>query len=124
MSILQSESDANDLQSWVPAGFTQCDIDANGTRLSCALGGSGTPMILIHGWPQTGRAWRLVMQALARNHTVVVPDLRGTGASERPVGGYKKIDQAEDMRALLNGLRREAPSIVVGHDIGVIIAYA
>ena len=54
------------------------------------IGSDGPTLVLLHGWPQTGRAWRRVLPALARDHTVVVPDLRGTGASERPDGGYAK----------------------------------
>ena len=78
------------------------------SRLSVAVGGTGPTVVLLHGWPQTGRAWRRVLPALARDHTVVVPDLRGTGASERPDSGYAKTDQADDMRGVLTelGLRR------------------
>ena len=60
------------------------------SRLSVAVGGTGPTVVLLHGWPQTGRAWRRVPPALARDHIVVVPDLRGTGASERPDTGYAK----------------------------------
>ena len=69
---------------WLPPGFRIHGVPTNGTRLSVAVGGTGPTLVLLHGWPQTGRAWRRVLPALARDHTVVVPDLRGTGASERP----------------------------------------
>lgn len=81
-------------------------------------------MVLLHGFPEAGRGWLPVMQQLAGGHTVVVPDLRGTGESERPESGYRKVDQAEDMRALLRALDLKGPSVVVGHDIGGMVAYA
>lgn len=70
---------------WLPEGFDVRTADTNGVRLSAAVGGRGPLLVLLHGWPQTGRAWARVMPALAEDHTVVVPDLRGTGASERPM---------------------------------------
>jgi pimeloyl-ACP methyl ester carboxylesterase len=109
---------------WLPDGFQVRDIETNGVRISCASGGSGTPIVLLHGWPQTGRIWRHVMPALAQNHTVVVPDLRGSGASDRPEDGYRKTNQAEDMRGVLAGLGIAGPAVVVGHDIGAMVASA
>lgn len=109
---------------WLPAGFTHHLVKTNGVRLAVAVGGSGAPLVLLHGWPQTGRVWRHVMPALAEQRTVVVPDLRGTGESERPDGGYRKIDQAEDLRGLLAGLGLNGPAVVVGHDIGAMVATA
>lgn len=109
---------------WPPSGFEQRTITANGTELGCVVGGSGPPMVLLHGWPQTGRTWRLVMPTLAQSHTVVVPDLRGAGSSALSDGGYAKVNQAEDLRALLRGVNLDGPAVVVGHDIGAMIAYA
>ena len=94
------------------------------SRLSVAVGGTGPTVVLLHGWPQTGRAWRRVLPALARDHTVVVPDLRGTGASERPDTGYAKTDQADDMRGVLTELGLPGPAAVVGHDIGAMVVFA
>jgi pimeloyl-ACP methyl ester carboxylesterase len=109
---------------WLPDGFSVRQIDTNNTRLSVAVGGSGPALILLHGWPQTSRAWARVMPDLARNHTVVVPDLRGTGDSDRPEGGYAKTNQADDMRGILAALNLTGPSAVAGHDIGSMIAFA
>jgi len=64
------------------------------------------------------------MPALARTHTVVVPDLRGTGASARPDSGYEKANQARDVRGVLNALDLPRPAVVVGHDIGAMVAFA
>jgi pimeloyl-ACP methyl ester carboxylesterase len=110
--------------SWLPAGYEVKEVQTNGVRLSTAMGGSGPTMVLLHGWPETGRAWRAVMPALAQKYTVVVPDLRGAGMSERPEDGYSKINQADDIRGLLAGLGIPGPSIVVGHDIGAMVALA
>ena len=112
------------METWPPLGFTGCDVGVNGVRLRCVTGGSGPPLVLLHGWPQTGRAWRLGMPPLAERHTVVVPDLRGMGDSERPGSGYAKAEQAEDVRALMRALDLAAPAILVGHDLGGMVAYA
>ena len=110
--------------AWPPQGFAVRAVDVDGVRLSAAVGGAGPLIVLLHGWPQTGRAWAKVMPALAEHHTVVVPDLRGTGASERPADGYGKADQADGLRALVTALGLAGPAIVVGHDIGSMIAFA
>lgn len=120
----ETETEGGTDYEWLPDGFSVSEIETNGARLSVAVGGSGPALVLLHGWPQTGRAWREIMPGLALEHTVVVPDLRGTGASERPEGGYRKIDQAQDMRGLLAGLDLKGPAIVVGHDIGAMVATA
>jgi pimeloyl-ACP methyl ester carboxylesterase len=52
------------------------------------IGGQGDPVVLLHGWPQTWYEWRHVMPALAKNYTVIVPDLRGLGDSSKPTTGY------------------------------------
>ncbi|UOZ03089.1 alpha/beta fold hydrolase [Amycolatopsis sp. WQ 127309] len=109
---------------WLPEGFDVRTADTNGVRLSAAVGGHGPLLVLLHGWPQTGRAWARVLPALAEDHTVVVPDLRGTGASERPAGGYTKVNQADDVRGLLAALGLTGPAVVVGHDIGSMVAFA
>ncbi|MFJ8142925.1 alpha/beta fold hydrolase, partial [Streptomyces sp. NPDC096013] len=109
---------------WLPAGFTTHKIASNSTRLSVAVGGSGPVLVLLHGWPQTSRAWARVMPALAESRTVVVPDLRGTGDSDRPEGGYAKTHQADDIRGLLTALDLNGPVAVAGHDIGSMVALA
>jgi pimeloyl-ACP methyl ester carboxylesterase len=67
--------------------------------------------------------WTPVMSDLARNHTVIVPDLRGAGASEKPASGYDKKTLAQDIHALVKSLGHDHAS-VVGHDIGLMVAYA
>lgn len=109
----------------LPDGFESITVAANGTRLHAVVGGSGEPVLLLHGWPQTWRAWRHLMPALAAHgYRVVAPDLRGTGASDRPPSGYDKDTQAEDMRELLAQLGIHGGVRVVGHDIGGMVAFA
>jgi pimeloyl-ACP methyl ester carboxylesterase len=117
------ESPAPD-EDWLPPAFAVSAVATNGTTLSVAVGGTGPTLVLLHGWPQTRRAWRLVMARLAEHHTVVVPDLRGTGASARPAGGYRKTNQARDLRGVLEALDLRGPAVVVGHDIGGMVALA
>ncbi|MFE9783251.1 alpha/beta fold hydrolase [Streptomyces sp. NPDC005775] len=109
---------------WHPDGFSVQQIVTNNTRLAVAVGGSGPVLVLLHGWPQTSRAWARVMPALAQNHTVVVPDLRGTGDSDRPERGYAKTNQADDIRGILTALNLTGPVAVAGHDIGSMVAFA
>ncbi|PRY44782.1 alpha/beta fold hydrolase [Umezawaea tangerina] len=112
------------LYAWLPSGFDVRTAEVGGVRFSAAVGGQGPLMVLLHGWPQTGRAWAKVMPALAEHHTVVVPDLRGTGASDLPEDGYAKSDQANDLHGLLDALGLSGPAVVVGHDIGSMVAFA
>jgi pimeloyl-ACP methyl ester carboxylesterase len=114
----------NTAYAWLPAGFEVRTVDTNGTRLSTAMGGHGPVMVLLHGWPQTGRAWAKVAPALAEHYTVVLPDLRGIGASDLPADGYTKRNQVEDMRGLLTELGLTGPAVVVGHDIGSMVAFS
>ena len=69
----------------------------NGVRLHFRRTGTGEPLFLLHGWPQTSHAWRKVMPLLAGQFTVIAPDLRGLGASDKPVSGYDKRTVAEDV---------------------------
>jgi len=106
--------------------FASEDIDANGIRVHVAHAGSGPPVLFLHGYPETHAMWRHVAPALAARYTVVCPDLRGYGKSDKPAGGadhaaYSKRTMARDqlqvMRAL--GFDRFA---VVGHDRGARVA--
>jgi pimeloyl-ACP methyl ester carboxylesterase len=86
--------------------------------------GSGPPVVLLHGWPQTWFEWRHVIPLLASDYTVIAPDLRGLGDSSRPPGGYDKATVANDIWRLLNeGLGHQSFHLV-GHDWGGPTAYA
>lgn len=97
--------------------------NVNGVRLHYLIAGKGEPVILLHGFAQTSRMWRPLILELAKTHTVVAPDLRGFGSSAKPTSGYTKKVMAQDIHALATtlGLRRAS---VVGHDIGLMVAYA
>jgi len=84
--------------------------------------GSGFPLVLLHGWPQSWYEWRHIIPALAKRHTVIAPDLRGLGDSEKPMSGYDKRTLAGDVRALLEQLGHEEVG-VIGHDWGGAVAF-
>jgi len=90
-----------------------------GVTMHFWIGGKGTPVILIHGWPETGYAWRLVAARLvAAGYQVIVPDLRGFGNSSRPADGYDRMTMAEDVRRLVRERIGSGPVLLVGHDWG------
>jgi pimeloyl-ACP methyl ester carboxylesterase len=111
----------------LPAGFTDTFtsryVDTGDLRQHVVTGGEGPPLLLVHGWPQTWYAWRLVMPALARGFSVVAPDQRGTGLSGRPPGGYDTGTLASDLVALMDALGYPRFAMV-GHDTGMWIGYA
>ena len=73
-----------------PPAFKNEMIATNGTKLYVRIGGKGPAVVLLHGYGETGDMWAPLAAKLARDHTVIVPDLRGMGLSERPAGGYDK----------------------------------
>lgn len=109
--------------STVPAGFSERFADVNGTRLHYLIGGTGSPVVLLHGYAETGHMWRPLVPLLAKRHTVIVPDLRGAGGSFKPESGYDKKNMAVDIHELTTSLDYNHVSIV-GHDIGLMVAYA
>jgi pimeloyl-ACP methyl ester carboxylesterase/quercetin dioxygenase-like cupin family protein len=107
----------------VPAGFSERFADVNGSRIRYLIGGKGTPVVLLHGYAQTGHMWNPILPRLVARHTVIVPDLRGAGGSAKPEGGYDKKNMAVDIHELTTSLGLPRVSIV-GHDIGLMVAYA
>lgn len=95
----------------------------NGFRMHYLRGGSGSPVVLLHGFPQTSAEWRPQLQALAREHTVIAVDLRGTGDSGVPEKGYDTVQLADDVHELLTELDLDEEVQLVAHDIGVWVAY-
>jgi len=86
------------------------------------IGDGPEPIVLLHGWPQTGQCWRKVARPLAERYTVIVPDLRGYGASGLASSGYDKQTTAADLSALLRHLGLDS-AVVVGHDRGARVAH-
>lgn len=80
--------------------FTIEDIPTNGKTIHVRSGGSGPCVLLVHGYGETGDMWVPMATDLARDHTVVVPDLRGLGLSSKPTGGFDKKTQALDLAGL------------------------
>jgi len=111
----------------LPAGFvdtfTSRFIDAGEVRLHAVIGGDGPPVLLVHGWPETWYAWRLLMPALARDHRVIAVDQRGIGLSDKPATGYDTGTLANDLIGLMDSLGHQRFA-VVGHDTGFAIGYA
>jgi len=109
-----------------PASDTQvveADAQVNGVRLHYTQSGHGSPVVLLHGYAQTSHMWLPAIAELEKSHTVIAPDLRGAGSSEKPDGGYDKKSMAQDIHALVASLGYDRVAIV-GHDIGLMVAYA
>ena len=98
-------------------------VNVNGVKLHYLLAGKGDPVILLHGYAQNSHMWRPLMVEVAKSHTVIAPDLRGFGQSSKPLTGYTKKSMAQDVHALAQSLGYRH-AIVVGHDIGLMVAYA
>ena len=92
-------------------------VQAAGATFHVARLGSGPPLLLLHGWPEFWLTWEPVMQRLARQHTLIAPDLRGFGDSDKPAGPWGNKEHAADMLALLAALGVDTAG-VVGHDVG------
>jgi pimeloyl-ACP methyl ester carboxylesterase len=106
-----------------PPTFKAQNIATNGTTLSVRTGGKGPAVILLHGFGDTGDMWVPLAVELAKDHTVIVPDLRGMGDSAKPAGGYEKKTQGKDVAGVLDALKVDRVD-VVAHDIGNMVAFA
>jgi len=111
----------------LPAGFTNTFtsryVETGELRLHAVTGGNGPPLLLVHGWPQTWYAWRMLMPALARDFTVIAVDQRGIGLSGKPQSGYDTATLANDLVALMDVLGHQRFALY-GTDVGMPIAYA
>jgi pimeloyl-ACP methyl ester carboxylesterase len=110
-------------QAQQPLAIESRFAEVNGIRLHYLVAGKGDPVILLHGYAQTSHMWRPLIVQLAKSHTVIAPDLRGFGQSSKPEGGYDKKTMAQDIHALASSLGYRRVSSV-GHDIGLMVAYA
>jgi len=95
----------------------------NGVRLHYLTAGKGEPVLLLHGYAQNSHMWRPLIVELAKSRLVIAPDLRGFGQSSKPDSGYDKKSMAQDVHNLAMSLGLKRASIV-GHDIGLMVAYA
>ena len=116
----QSENDNvnNKTTSSHTIEYTHHKILVNGILMHYVIGGKGDPIVLLHGWPETWYEWRHVIpQLIANNYTVIAPDMRGLGDSERPQTGYDKKTVAEDIYQLVKKLGY-SKVYLVAHDWG------
>jgi len=111
----------------LPAGFTDTFtsryVDTGELRLHAVIGGHGPPVLLVHGWPETWYAWRMVMPTLARDFQVIAVDQRGIGLSDKPQEGYDTATLAGELVALMEALGHQR-FVIYGTDTGMPIAYA
>lgn len=94
----------------------------NGIRMYYRRAGEGPLLVLLHGWPQTSHCWRHLIGPLSRAFTVVAPDLRGYGRTDKPIGGHDKRTKAEDLHQLVRAVGHP-PAVVVAHDRGARVAH-
>jgi pimeloyl-ACP methyl ester carboxylesterase len=106
-----------------PSGFAHHTARVNDILLHYVIAGTGDPVVLLHGWPQTWYEWRKIIPALAERYTVIAPDMRGMGDSSKPLAGYDKRNIAHDIYQLVRQLGYER-IFLVGHDWGGPVAYA
>jgi pimeloyl-ACP methyl ester carboxylesterase len=103
-------------------GFVHHFANVNGTRIHYVSGGAGPAIVLLHGWPLSWREWRGIMPTLTgAGFTVIAPDLRGLGDSDKPTTGYDKKTVADDIREIVRGLGFNTMDLV-GTDIGMMVA--
>lgn len=106
------------------AGVAHAYADLGDVLIHYATAGSGPPLVLLHGWPQTWYEWRHIIPDLAPHYTLVMPDLRGLGDSSRPVDGYDKKTVANDIWRLVHDRLGHRRFYLVGHDWGGPTAFA
>ncbi len=106
-----------------PANFKHMTAKVNGVNIHYVIGGYGEPLVLIHGFGQNWYMWNRLLPEFSKHFTVIAPDLRGVGESDKPDSGYDKKTMAKDIHELVRSLGFQSAS-VAGHDIGLMVAYA
>ena len=106
-----------------PSSFRIENVQAKDATIYVRVGGSGPAVVLLHGYGETGDMWSPMAADLMRDHTVIVPDLRGLGLSSKPAGGFDKKNQSRDVEAVLDRLNVKQADLVT-HDIGNMVGFA
>jgi len=106
-----------------PANFKHQMAQVNGVNIHYVIGGEGEPLVLVHGFGQNWYMWNRLLPELSKHFTVICPDLRGVGESEKTAGGYDKKTMATDIHELVKKLGYKSIKLA-GHDIGLMVAYA
>jgi pimeloyl-ACP methyl ester carboxylesterase len=122
-TALSADEEAQVAAQQTAAGVESDFATVNGVKLHYLRAGKGSAIILLHGYTETSHMWLPLIPLLSRTHTVIAPDLRGAGESEKPDGGYTKKAMAQDIHALAQFMGLTSAEIV-GHDIGLMVAYA
>jgi pimeloyl-ACP methyl ester carboxylesterase len=122
LTLLAAPASASAQSLKFPATFAMREIATNGATIHVRSGGNGPAVVLLHGYGETGDMWVPLAVDLARDHTVIVPDLRGLGLSSKPSGGFDKKTQAGDVSGVLDALGVQQAD-VVAHDIGNMVAF-
>jgi pimeloyl-ACP methyl ester carboxylesterase len=123
VSLAQQTIESSSVNSLLPIGASSRYATVNGVKLHYVIAGKGDPVVLLHGWPESWYAWRKVIPALAERYTVIAPDMRGYGDSERPASGYDKKTVAEDIYQLVRHLGYKKIHLVA-QDMGGPVGYA
>ncbi len=105
------------------AHFELREMAVTGGTVHVRIGGTGRAVLLLHGFGDTGDMWQPLAEILVKDHTVIVPDLRGMGLSSHPEGGYEKASQAREIAKILDALGTGNVALVT-HDIGNMVGYA
>lgn len=111
-----------EVKPW-PADFRSEQMPVSDGTQYVRIGGKGPAIVLLHGFGDTGDMWQPLADVLKKDHTVIIPDLRGMGLSSHPEGGYEKVAQARDLAAILDRLGIKDAALVT-HDIGNMVGYA
>jgi len=106
-----------------PPNFSRETAKVNAVNIHYVIGGKGEPLVLVHGFGQNWYMWNRLLAELSKHFTVVVPDLRGVGESDKPAGGYDKKTMATDIHELVKKLGYKSINLA-GHDIGLMVVYA
>jgi pimeloyl-ACP methyl ester carboxylesterase len=106
-----------------PSNFKHQTANVNGVNIHYVIGGEGEPLVLVHGFGQNWFMWNRLLPELSKHFTVIAPDLRGSGESDKPAGGYDKKTMSTDIHELVKSLGYRSINLV-GHDIGLMVAYA
>ncbi len=106
------------------SGWQSGDLQVNGLRLHYTrTGGAKPPLVLAHGFSDDGSCWTPVAKALEADYDIIMPDVRGHGFSEAPEKGYTTLEQANDLKQIINALGLKKP-LILGHSMGAIVALA
>lgn len=106
-----------------PSNFKHQSANVNGINIHYVIGGQGEPLVLVHGFGQNWYMWNRLLPELSKHFTVIAPDLRGVGESDKPERGYDKKTMANDIHELVKSIGYKSINLV-GHDIGLMVAYA